>query len=326
MTDLTHVSVLGDQFIKGLEEKQKDPEKHRPIRTALHELDRRISGIVEAMYVGIGGPSKVGKTAVAQHVTTVISTVGRGKVGYFMLEEIAAQMAARSLARISPNVDRNMMYNLNVTEEGFLELWKANKMLEQEANLFIGDVYFTADEIIKAARENELKFVTVDYLQLMTDPGIHNESERLASISRKFVKSRNEDGITYIVVYQLNENNKALGSRTIYRDADLLLEVYPTKDDETGATLDGKLDIEVMPSRMCRAAGRVTVDFSGAHSRVSNQVVLDVGTMEILGDENAVQPEPPEEDIDPSLQKVRPPGPRLFPDDFTPDPEENEAD
>lgn len=285
MTEVTRLSIVSRDVIDTLRVHQADPDKYRPIRTNIDELDKKIGGIREAMYVGIGGPAKTGKTAFSQHIAIQLSVANRGKVATFMLEEIAEQMAVRSLTRTSAKVNRSMIFNLELTEDNFESLELAQIEIEK-MEFYVGDVYFTADEIIRTCKKEGIKFAIVDYQQLLMDKGSSSESERLNGISRKFVKSRNEDKITYIIVYQLNDDGKQLSSRSINRDADLIIEVSPMIDDRSEKPVPGKMIITVKPSRMCKEAGNIPVDFSGAHSRVTSPASFNTETWEFLGDQH----------------------------------------
>jgi hypothetical protein len=151
-------------------------------------------------------------------------------------------------------------------------------------DLWVEDSVFEADLMIAQALEDGATVVVVDYFQLLNDVGNkrnENETTRMDQISRKFIEARNKHGITFIIAYQVGDNNKAYGTRSVYRDADLIIEISPEEKGVAGRPEEGLINVRVHPSRICHG-GKCQLSFSGAHSRVANVVVFnpDTGTIE----------------------------------------------
>lgn len=282
---IIHIGLAAHEYIQELRDHQENPEKYRPIKTGLIDLDAIIGGVTHPMYIGIGGRAKKGKSTVAQHLATVLSLYEQN-VAYFLIEEQVKQMAARALARQSPLVSRTVMRNLEITPEGFNQLEGAARMLDKTA-LYLSDRWDNADLIIGTCRKYGIEVAVVDYMQLLLDAAGKSEQERLANISRKFIRARNVDNITFIVVYQLNDKKtaSAFGSNAVYRDADLIIEVSQLEDGNK-SPIEGKLNMTVRESRMCPSGGVATLNFSGAHSMLSNIATFDTVSFVTESDEN----------------------------------------
>ena len=272
------------------------PELYRPIPTGLKELDRWIGGILEGAYYVLGGPHKSAKTTLALQLGMRLAAVDRGRVDYFQLEEIKESMATRALVHGTQRVDRTKIRDLTLGEEDFKDLEKSQAMLKN-INLFVEDNEGSAKKICSLAAEHEAKFVIVDYLQLMWDnaTGQQNESTRLESISRTFIKERNASvnaghPRTFIVVYQLNEQGKAHGTRTVYKDCDGAIEIVPSEDKERGESIEGSIDLHILPGRVWQGGHTITLGFSGAHSLIKDEPILDLTNMQVR---NAKQEEMP---------------------------------
>jgi len=258
--------------------KQEHPEDFRPIKTNLEDLDAIIGGITEGLYVVVGGAFKTGKSSLALHIATALAASGRGRTEFYSLEELRDQMGTRSLVRLTDKVDRTMMRNLVLQKQHFDELESAQNLLKEgKVNLWLDDGLSQVEVIIKTSTDNGAKFVIVDYLQLLESKTGHRDSyvQQWDEISAQFVRARNQTKITFIVVYQIGEQGKAYGSRAVYRDADLIIEVERKIDIVTEKELEELIHINVRRSRICMS-GECDLAFSGAHSRVGNILPLNL--------------------------------------------------
>jgi replicative DNA helicase len=264
-----------------MRKKMEHPELYRPISTNIQALDNVIGGITEETLIYIGGAHKTGKTALAQHFATCVASAKRGKVVYFQLEESKRQMAVRSMTRLTTHTDRTVFRDLSIQEHNWQELETAARQLDP-VNLWFDDQVFKAEQIIATAAKLEAKYVVVDYLQLLGDFPDMKEAERLSAVSRKFVEARSKQHATYIVVYQLNEKGKAHGTRAVYKDADIALEIKPAIEKVTGSAVDGILAIDIVASRISGGVhGKIEVAFSGAHSRITDIVSIDINDIDL---------------------------------------------
>jgi predicted ATP-dependent serine protease len=279
---IQRIDEIAAQNIELWKRQMEHPEEYRPIKTNLRDLDRRIGGILDNAYYVIGGPHKSAKTTFAMHLAMVLGTHGR--TDYFQLEEIKASMGTRALVHGTKLADRTMIRDLSLYEPQFKDLEQSQKML-RSTDLWIEDAVNTADQIIAKANEDDARFTIIDYLQLMTDNSRQiNESTRLESISRKFIAGRNAAANagkkrTFIVVYQMNEQGKAHGSRTVYKDCDGALEIVPTVDHVRKEEVEGSIDIHILPGRVWVGGQTITLAFNGAHSLIKDMPILDLSVI-----------------------------------------------
>jgi hypothetical protein len=83
-------------------------------------------------------------------------------------------------------------------------------------------------------------------------------------------------------VYQLNEQGKAHGTRTVYKDCDGAIEIVPSEDAEKNETIEGSIDVHILPGRVWQGGHKITLNFSGAHSLITDgDPILDLKTMTI---------------------------------------------
>lgn len=290
-SNATKLGPLAHQTADLIREHQKNPEKYRPIKTCLTEIDKAIGGFLEGTFCVIGGQWKSGKSTFAQHIATILGVAGRGKVRYYLLEEMRKAFAIRSLTRITTKVTRTDIRDLTLSDEDLDELDKAAKMLDF-VDLDVDDSISTIAEIIEEAVRDGIQWVVIDYFQLLMDQSNKKENERLDAISRMIVNARNTHGITFIVVYQLNDKGTAYGSRALYRDADIILEVEVGQEERTDEEVPGTMLAKALRGRSHKKTNdKMEIAFSGAHSRVMDMPTFDA--------ENLTQvPEIPYEQMD----------------------------
>jgi len=268
---LERISDITRNTIDLLKIKQAHPELYRPIPTGLDELDKIIVGIEDATFTVIGGEAKAGKSSFLLHIAGAIAAANRGKVIFYSLEELKDQIGRRSLSKLSMVTSRPMMRKLLLTEANFADMEEQQKKLEK-LDLWVDDGITQAEWIINYALETGAKYVFADYLQLMTDRVGKNDGwERYNDISRMFLEARNKHNLTFIISYQIGKSGTAFGTTSIYRDADLVIEVGGKgKDKMLNKEVPGLLSIRVLPSRIC-LGGSCNVYFNGDYNRFSNE-------------------------------------------------------
>jgi len=285
---LAHIGDIARQVIDNLRIKQSDPDKYGPIPTGLTKLDAIIHGVSEGQYICIGGKAKIGKTSFLLHTAMAVAASGRGKVHYYTLEELQEAMGIRTMTMLSTKTNRDMIKTLMLTEYNFEDLERQCEILK-DIDLFVDDGVTEGDMIIAKAIEEDAAFVFIDYMQLMTEMAAKEQNFQMwDTISRKFVKARNRTGITFVIAYQIGDNNKAYGTRSLYRDADLIIEVEKAMDYITKEEIPGELILHVQRSRIAQEDS-CSVAFSGVHGRLFNHADLN----DML-EESMTTPEPPE--------------------------------
>lgn len=272
---LERIDVLTERALEDIKHRQEHPELYRPIPSNLEDLDELIGGFLEADYVVIGGKHKVGKSSLLLHIAMAIATSGRGRVDYYSLEEMKRQMAIRALSRQTVATNRTMIRNLTLQPHNIKELEDAHKTIaDANIDLWVADNIFTPEEMIERAIADgsTTRFIAIDYLQLMMiKKDAEKEYQKWDKISAMMIRARNEYGLGILMTYQIGDNDKAYGTRSVYKDADLLMEVERDIDKITEIEKKESVRVNILRSRIC-GSGKCELGFDGPHSRVHNYV------------------------------------------------------
>ncbi len=262
-----HLSVIAQRRVEDLRERQKDPEKYKPLSTGIPDLDNLVGGIVRPSYVGILGMAKRGKSSMAVHLAMTLGQTMKVKVLFYQLEELKWQFADRALVAASENVDRTKIRDVVLSSDELDELdaiaksWNENNVM-----LYVDDQLVNIETIGHDAINNKAGLIVVDTANLLTG-GKGDRLERLDYYSARFKDLRNRYGIGVIALFQLNEKtNRAYGSSAVYKDADLVLTMEQAMDEELETEIPGMLDIRIDASRQS-GTGKLTVAFDGSKSR-----------------------------------------------------------
>lgn len=284
-------------------ERLKNPDKYKLVKTGLEDLDEMLGGGLpnpeDAVVMGIGGQWKRGKTALAVQISTLMSMKTGKKVGLFALEELNSQTALRVFSRHIVGLHRSKFYSMTYTDKDLLDMEELAKAFV-DANFWVTDDIFTPDEILKTARDMGLEWIVVDNLNLVEEKG-ENETRKLTSAMRKFIHARNKSKLSVIIVYQLNEEGKALDSRGVYRGADMFVQLEEELDTITQKPIEGMVRV-TMPRGRRTGIGDCKLGFNGDDSRFSNLIRLDLNAPEFLDYRRDDDEEPPDEDTDPILE------------------------
>ena len=271
--ELERLDALTERTLKDIQYRQANPDLFRPILTHLDDLDELIGGLMEAEFTVIGGKAKVGKSSILLHLAMAIATSGRGRVDYYSLEEMKRQMAIRALTKQTKVTNRTMIRKLILQEYHLDELQEAhNSIADANIDLWIADNIFTPEEIIERtiAPGSVTRFIAIDYLQLMMlEKEPQKDYLKWDKISAMLLRARNEYGIGIIMTYQIGDNDMAYGTRSIYKDADLLIEVDRKVDKITEKEEPESMTVKILRSRVC-GSGKCELGFDPAHSRVHN--------------------------------------------------------
>lgn len=284
---LTHLFVVGMALINEYRKRLLDPDKYKLLPTLLDDLDKLLDGglpnPVDKLIIAIGGAFKMGKTALALQLTIARAAMSGEKTGIFALEELNIQTAMRVITRHIVRLRRSMFYKMEITTE---DLDTAEELMKEFelTNIWLTDEVFKPQEIVAIAKANGLQLVLVDNMNLVEMPG-ENEAAKLDAAMKIFIQSRNTDGITYIIVYQLNENGKALGSRTVYRGADVILQISNVVDYISEQPIQGQVQVEAVRGRR-GGVGSTILAFDGDASRYYNMVTISPNEDGFLDFEN----------------------------------------
>ncbi len=214
------------------------------IPTGLTDLDRKTTGFHPGELIVIAGRPGMGKTALALTLAynAARDTKLKSKVGFFSLEMSKLQIGMRMLSMVS-KIDMQRIREGTITRE---ELGRLNKAQGTVSTLDIhidASPSLTTTEILARARrlkkEEGLDLVIVDYLQLLTAPGVRDRVNEVGIISRTLKELAKRLSIPVIALSQLNREpeRRTMGiprprlsdlreSGSIEQDADVVMLLY----------------------------------------------------------------------------------------------------
>lgn len=234
-------NILADSFDR-IEELHKNKGSLRGIRTGYRDLDNMTAGLQRSDLIILAARPAMGKTTLVTNLAYNVATIEKKPVLFFSLEMSKEQLIDRMLADAS-GVDSWNIRTGNLSDDDFAKLSEAMGEMS-EAPIFIDDtpglsVLEMRTKARRAAHENPLGLIVVDYLQLMQATGNHNGNrvQEVSEISRGLKLIARELNVPLIALSQLS---RSVESRTppipqladlresgsIEQDADLVTFIY----------------------------------------------------------------------------------------------------
>jgi replicative DNA helicase len=263
------------------------------VPTGLIRLDTLTNGFQNSDLIILAGRTSMGKTAFA--VSILIEPVIRQKipVAFFSLEMSKEQVVGRvqsilSKVNVSKIVKKQLSYDeIDVIYKSCLGLSDAPLFIDDTANISLMELKTKARKMV---RENGVKMIVVDYLQLMRS-GMKTTSreQEVAEISKGLKAIAKELNIPVIALSQLSRNvEQRGGSKTpmlsdlrdsgqIEQDADLVLfcyrpEYYNLDEyDWFGINLETKnLFMLIVAKHRNGVLGEIPLNFYGEFTQIDN--------------------------------------------------------
>lgn len=251
VSDMSDMKDLAVQFLEKFSNDRLNKSGLTGINTGYNYLNNLLSGWQKTDLIILAARPSVGKTAFALNLALNAALYyGTDPVGIFSLEMGKMQLMNRIVSNVS-----------------MIELEKINKGTSSEMEA--AHIAQTMDRIIKVpihiddpfslnihqfrarakrmVRKYGVRFIIVDYLQLMTgDKGKQNREQEIASISRSLKGTAKELNIPILALSQMNRDvDKRGGSKkpmlsdlresgSIEQDADIIMFIYNETDPDTG--------------------------------------------------------------------------------------------
>ncbi len=234
-------SILTESFDR-LEELHRNKGALRGIRTGYRDLDNMTAGLQRSDLIILAARPAMGKTTLVTNLAYNVATIAKLPVLFFSLEMSKEQLIDRMLSDAS-GVDSWNIRTGNLSDEDFSKLSDAMGEMA-EAPIFIDDtpglsVLEMRTKARRAAHDQPLGLVIVDYLQLMQSNGNHNGNrvQEVSEISRGLKLIARELNVPLIALSQLS---RSVESRTppipqlsdlresgsIEQDADIVSFIY----------------------------------------------------------------------------------------------------
>jgi len=240
--DLTSLeSILTDSFDR-LEELHRNKGALRGVRTGYRDLDNMTAGLQRSDLIILAARPAMGKTTLVTNLAYNVATIAKQPVLMFSLEMSKEQLVDRMLADAS-GVDSWNIRTGNLSDEDFSKLSEAMGEMA-EAPIYIDDtpglsVLEMRTKARRAAHDQPLGLIIIDYLQLMQGSGRDNGNrvQEVSEISRGLKLIARELNVPVIALSQLSRSVESRSpqvpqladlreSGSIEQDADIVMFIY----------------------------------------------------------------------------------------------------
>jgi replicative DNA helicase len=234
-------SILTESFDR-MEELHRNKGTLRGVRTGYRDLDNMTAGLQRSDLIILAARPSMGKTTLVTNLAYNVATVAKQPVLFFSLEMSKEQLVDRMLADAS-GVDAWNIRTGNLSDDDFSKLSEAMGEMA-EAPIFIDDtpglsVLEMRTKARRAAHEQPLGLVIIDYLQLMqgSGRGDGNRVQEVSEISRGLKLIARELNVPVIALSQLSRLVESRSpqipqlsdlreSGSIEQDADIVMFIY----------------------------------------------------------------------------------------------------
>ena len=234
-------SILTDSFDR-IEELHRNKGALRGVRTGYRDLDNMTAGLQRSDLIILAARPAMGKTTLVTNLAYNVATIAKQPVLFFSLEMSKEQLVDRMLADAS-GVDSWNIRTGNLSDDDFSKLSEAMGEMA-EAPIYIDDtpgvsVLEMRTKARRAAHEQPLGLIIIDYLQLMQGSGRDNGNrvQEVSEISRGLKLLARELNVPVIALSQLSRNVENRSpqvpqladlreSGSIEQDADIVMFIY----------------------------------------------------------------------------------------------------
>lgn len=223
-----------------LDELQKSSGKLRGVPTGFRDLDSKLAGMQDSNLIILASRPGQGKTSMALNIAQYVGVTAGLPVGIFSLEMSQEELVDRLLVG-QADIDSWKLKTGRLDEKDFDKLSLAMGELA-EAPIFIDDTPgITISEMRTKARrlqvEHGLKFLIVDYLQLVHGRNLENRVQEVSEISQNLKNLARELKIPVLAISQLSRAVEQRGTRkpqladlresgAIEQDADVVMFIW----------------------------------------------------------------------------------------------------
>lgn len=240
--DLTSMEEILNASFDRLEELHKNKGAIRGLKTGYRDLDNKTAGLQKSDLIVIAARPAMGKTTLVTNLAYNAATISKKAVLFFSLEMSKEQLIDRMLADAS-GVDSWNIRTGNLSDDDFSKISDAMGEMA-EAPIFIDDtpgmtVMEMRTKARRAAHDNELGMIIIDYLQLMQGSSRSNDNrvQEVSEISRGLKLIARELDVPVVALSQLSRSVESRNpqipqladlreSGSIEQDADLVMFIY----------------------------------------------------------------------------------------------------
>jgi len=256
------------------------------VSTGYVDLDKMTNGLQPSDLIIVAARPSMGKTTFAMNLCEHAAITSDKPVLIFSLEMPSDQIMMRMLASLG-RINQTKVRTGQLEDEDWARLSSAIELLNSKGKMYIDDASgLTPTEVRSRARRiarehGGLSMIMVDYLQLMTVPGMsENRTLEIAEISRSLKALAKELKVPVVALSQLNRsleqradkrpvNSDLRESGSIEQDADLIMFIYRDEVYHEDSADKGTAEIIIGKQRN-GPIGRVRLTFHGHFSRFDN--------------------------------------------------------
>ena len=256
------------------------------VSTGFNDLDKMTAGLQKSDLVIVAARPSMGKTTFAMNLAEYAAMTQEKPVLIFSLEMPSEQIMMRMLASLG-RIDQTKIRTGQLDDEDWARLSSTMGLLREKGKMYIDDSSgLTPTEVRSRARRvarehGGISMIMVDYLQLMTVPGMQdNRTLEIAEISRSLKALAKELECPVVALSQLNRsleqrsdkrpvNSDLRESGSIEQDADLIMFIYRDEVYHDDSADKGTAEIIIGKQRN-GPIGRVRLTFQGHFSRFDN--------------------------------------------------------
>ena len=209
------------------------------LETGLYDLDNFLQGLKNSDFMILAARPSMGKTAFALNIASYLSIKKDTPVAFFSLEMSSNQL----IHRIFSSYGLIPLFNLksgNLDDAHTQKLIKVSNKLSQTKLIIIDEIsnLMSLRSIArKLKRENDIKLIIIDYLQLLEGTRRENRNLEISEISRSLKILAKELDIPIIALSQLSRSVESRQvkkpmlsdlreSGSLEQDADIVMFLY----------------------------------------------------------------------------------------------------
>lgn len=291
--DYTQVNPVISQTVKNIQDAAANTDGITGISSGYYRLDGMTAGWQPSDLIIIAGRPAMGKTSFALSMAKNIVADYKVPIGFFSLEMSNEQLMSRMISNVCEIEGTKIMSGQLLLDEWDRLDKRVNCLLD--IPMYVDDtpglsVFELKVKARRMVRENGVKIIMVDYLQMLNANGMRfsNRQEEISKITECLKNLAKELNIPVVALSQLNrgvENREGLeGKRPRLSDlresgaieqyADVVLfvhrpEYYHIYNDDNGRDLHGMAQIIIAKHRK-GATGDVLLTFRGQFTRFEN--------------------------------------------------------
>jgi len=249
-------------------------------------FDKMTTGLQPADLVIVAGRPSMGKTTFAMNIAEHAAITAEKPVLVFSMEMPSDALLMRSMSSLG-RVDQSRIRSGQMDDQDWAQLISAFNILQESGKMYIDDSANLSPAEVRArarrvARDNDgLSLIVIDYLQLMSVPGMgENRTQEVSEISRSLKALAKELSVPVIALSQLNRSLEQRADRrpvmadlresgSIEQDADLIAFIY--RDEVYNEDTENKGMAEIIISKQRNGPiGKVYLTFQGRYTRFDN--------------------------------------------------------